>query len=123
MQQYIDRLQQTRLEVLDDISRKRGLPAEPVDGLDNAKRARLDAQTPPLLKVPPLPPGPTSYAQLYTLTEDVGISSFDVKQLPTDLLVKITVPVLARIDQSIFNQAIDVGYSMLIPMGTTSSNM
>ncbi|TQB70036.1 hypothetical protein MPDQ_001051, partial [Monascus purpureus] len=106
IQHYIDRLQQARLEVLDDTSRKRGLPAEPVDGLDNAKRARLDAQTPPLLKIPPLPSGPISYAQLYTLTEDVGLSSFDVKQLPSDLVVKIAVPILARIDASLFNQAI-----------------
>lgn len=91
-----------------DVSRKRALPAEPVDGLDNAKRARLDAQTPPLLKIPPLPPGPTSYDQLYTLTEDTGLSSFDVKQLPADLAVRIVVPMLARIDESLFKQAIDV---------------
>ena len=108
MQQHIERLQQTRLDVLDETSRKRGLPAEPVDGLDNAKRVRLDAQTPPLLKIPPLPPGPISYSQLYTLTEDAGLSSFDVKQLPSDLLVKIVVPVLTRIDSSLFNQATDV---------------
>ncbi|KAL1986909.1 hypothetical protein VTN96DRAFT_5326 [Rasamsonia emersonii] len=106
MQQYIDRLAQSRLDILDDSSRKRGLPAEPTDGLDNAKRARLDVETPPI-KIPPLPPGPTSYAQLFTLTEDVGLSTFDVKQLPADLVVKITVPVLQRIDQNVLNQAID----------------
>lgn len=108
MQQHIERLAQSRLEILDDSSRKRGLPAEPTDGLDNAKRARLDVETPPLIKVPPLPPGPTSYAQLFTLTEDVGLSTFDVKQLPADLVVKITVPVLARVDQNVLNQAIEV---------------
>ena len=107
MQQHIDRLQQATLDVLGE-SRKRGPPVEPVDELDNAKRARLDAQTPPLLKVPPLPPGPTSFAQLYTLTEDTGLSSFDVKQLPDDLVVKIVVPMLAYIDQGLLDQAIDV---------------
>lgn len=122
IQHYIDRLQQARLEVLDDTSRKRGLPAEPVDGLDNAKRARLDAQTPPLLKIPPLPSGPISYAQLYTLTEDVGLSSFDVKQLPSDLVVKIAVPILARIDASLFNQAIGVSLgSKTAPVHPASS--
>ncbi|KAK5674873.1 hypothetical protein LTS12_029586, partial [Elasticomyces elasticus] len=38
MQQYFDRLAQSRQEVGDDASRKRGLPTEPTDGLDIAKR-------------------------------------------------------------------------------------
>ena len=108
MQQYIDRLQQSALDIIGDAPRKREFLDEPVDGLDNAKRARLDAQTPPPLNIPPLPPGPTSYDQLYTLTEDRGLSGFDVKQLPADLVVKIVVPMLACIDQSIFTQAVDV---------------
>ncbi|KAI9044591.1 RNA-processing protein PTA1 [Aspergillus affinis] len=107
MQHYMDRLMQSRLEPVDDTSRKRTSPSEPTDGLDNAKRARLDAETPPLLKIPPMPPGPNSYAQLFTLTEDAGLSSFDVRQLPADLLVKIVIPLLGRVDQSLLNQAID----------------
>ncbi|KAE8150982.1 hypothetical protein BDV25DRAFT_171762 [Aspergillus avenaceus] len=107
MQQHIDRLMQSRQEAVDDSSKKRGLPTEPTDGLDNAKRARLEAESPPLLKVPPLPSGPISYAQLFTLTEDAGLSSFDVKQLPVDLLVKIVVPLLARVEPSTMYQAVD----------------
>lgn len=99
---------QSRLEVSDDASRKRGLPNEPTDGLDHAKRARLDAMTPPLLKIPTLPPGPTSLDQLFTLTQDVGLSSFDVKQLPPDLVLKIAVPLLAQVNQSLLTQAVDV---------------
>ncbi|PKY07021.1 mRNA cleavage and polyadenylation specificity factor complex subunit [Aspergillus campestris IBT 28561] len=106
MQHYVERLMQSRLEPVDDSNRKRGLPSEPTDGLDNAKRLRLEAET-PLIKVPPLPAGPISFQQLYTLTEDAGLSSFDVKQLPADLLVKILVPVLTRVDQSALNQAVD----------------
>lgn len=105
---YIERLVQSRLEHVEDASRKRGLPSEPVDGVDNAKRVRLDAMTPPLLKIPPLPPGPHSYDQLFTLTQDVGLSSFDVKQLPPDLVVKIAVPLLAQVNQSLLAQAVDV---------------
>lgn len=119
---------QSRSDIVDEEgSRKRGLPSEPTDGLDNAKRARLDAETPPLIKIPPLPPGRLSFAQLYTLTEDAGLSSFDVKQLPPDLVVKIAIPILARIDQSAFSQAIDVGYSApgllspLTPLGNARS--
>ncbi|GLI80615.1 hypothetical protein PoHVEF18_008970 [Penicillium ochrochloron] len=107
MQAYIERLMQSRLEVTEDASRKRALPIEPTDGLDNAKRARLDAMTPPLLKIPPLPPGPTSYDQLFTLTQDIGLSSFDVKQLPPDLVVKIAVPLLAQVNPSMLTQAVD----------------
>ncbi|KAB8271328.1 hypothetical protein BDV30DRAFT_228257 [Aspergillus minisclerotigenes] len=107
MQQHIERLMQSRIETVDDSSKKRGLPTEPTDGLDNSKRAKLDAESPPLIKVSPLPPGPVSYSQLYTLTEDAGLSSFDVKQLPVELLVKIVVPVLARVDQSALQQAVD----------------
>lgn len=108
MQVYIERLMQSRLEISDDASRKRGLPNEPTDGLDHAKRARLDAMTPPLLKIPPLPPGPTSLNQLFTLTQDIGLSSFDVKQLPPDLVLKIAVPLLAQVNQSLLTQAVDV---------------
>ncbi|KAL5337825.1 hypothetical protein BJX70DRAFT_399302 [Aspergillus crustosus] len=107
MQQHIERLMQSRIEPVDDTSRKRGLPIEPTDGLGAAKRVRLDAETPPIIKVSPLPPGRVSFSQLFTLTEDAGLSSFDVKQLPTELLVKIVVPLLARVDQSSLNQAVD----------------
>ncbi|KAL2000935.1 hypothetical protein VTN02DRAFT_2451 [Thermoascus thermophilus] len=121
IQQYIDRLLESRLEIFDEVSRKRGLPAEPTDGLDNAKRARLGAEAPPVIKVPPLPPGPVSWAQLFTLTEDVGLSTFDVKQLPIDLIVRITVPVLARVDQSAMNQAIDAVRSRYQTLGRTQA--
>ncbi|CEO58604.1 hypothetical protein PMG11_03315 [Penicillium brasilianum] len=107
MQAYIERLMQSRLEVTEDASRKRGLPVEPTDGLDNAKRARLDAMTPPLLNIPPLPPGPTSFDQLFTITQDIGLSSFDVKQLPPDLVVKIAVPLLCQVNPSLLTQAVD----------------
>jgi symplekin len=108
IQHYIDRLVQSRHEIFEEATRKRGLPVEPADVLDSAKRARLGVDTPPLIKVPPLPPGPTSISQLFTLTQDVGLSSFDVKQLPVDLIVKIAVPVLARVDQNALSQSIEV---------------
>lgn len=108
MQQHIERLAQNCIEAFDASSRKRALPVEPTDSLDNAKRARLGAGTPPLLKIPPLPEGPISYSQLYTLTEDIGLSSFDVKQLPPDLLVKIAVAVLGRVDSNALSQATEV---------------
>ncbi|KAJ5312315.1 hypothetical protein PENANT_c011G00443 [Penicillium antarcticum] len=105
MQMYIERLMQSRLEAPDDASRKRGLPNEPTDGLDNAKRARLNALTPPMLKIPPMAPGPASFDKLFTITEDIGLSSFDVKQLPFDLVLKIVVPLLTQVHDSTLTQA------------------
>ncbi|PGH09617.1 hypothetical protein AJ79_05673 [Helicocarpus griseus UAMH5409] len=106
MQQYLERLSQSRNDIFDEASKKRALPAEPTDVVDSAKRARLGVDTPPQLKIPPLPPGPNSFAQLFTLTEDAGLTTFDVKQLPADLIVKITVPVLSRVDPEALDQAI-----------------
>jgi symplekin len=108
MHAYIERLSQSRLEVTDDASRKRGLPNEPTDGLDNAKRARLNAVAPPMLKIPPMAPGPASFDRLFTLTEDTGLSSFDVKQLPFDIVLKIVVPLLSQVHDSTLTQAVDV---------------
>ncbi|KAJ5658142.1 uncharacterized protein N7484_001791 [Penicillium longicatenatum] len=107
IQVYIERLMQSRLEVVDDASRKRTLPVEPTDGLDNAKRARLDALTPPVLQIPPMLPGPAAYDKLFTLTQDHGLSSFDVKQLPPDLVVKIAVPLLAQVNPLMLTQAVE----------------
>ncbi|KAJ5702871.1 hypothetical protein N7488_010419 [Penicillium malachiteum] len=107
MQVHIERLMQSRLEMTEDASRKRAFPVEPTDGLDNAKRVRLDAVPPPLLQIPPMAPGPASFDKLFTLTQDIGLSSFDVKQLPSDLVVKIAVPLLAQVNQSMLTQAVD----------------
>ena len=57
--------------------------------------------------MPPLPPGPVSFAQLYTLTNEEGLRSFDVTALPLDLVVRITVPVLQRIDPGAFEHAVN----------------
>ncbi len=95
------------MDIFQEHSRKRGAPTEPTDGLDNVKRARLGAGIPDRPSIPPLPPGPTSIAQLYTLTSDEGLTSFDVQQLPIDLIVKITLPVLFRIDQNVLGDAIN----------------
>ncbi|KAJ5340915.1 Protein of unknown function DUF3453 [Penicillium brevicompactum] len=107
MHAYIERLSQSRLEATDDSSRKRNLPNEPTDGLDNAKRARLDAMPPPTMKIPPMAPGPASFDRLFTLTEDSGLSSFDVKQLPFDIVLKIVVPLLSQVHDSTMTQAVE----------------
>lgn len=103
----MDRLARIRLDVFDEGSRKRGLPSEPTDGLDNNKRRRLGAE---LLERPepePLPPGPVSLGQLFTLTKDPALATFDVTSLTLDIMVRIIPPVLVRIDQQALDQALN----------------
>ena len=122
----MERISQMCNERLNEAKRKRGPPpaepsAEPSDGLDPTKRQRLGAElpaapVPPVIPAapappappppPPLPEGPVSAAQLFTLTRDQDLTSFDVQQLPFDLMVKIFVPVLQHIDQDSFNTAV-----------------
>ncbi|KAL8860088.1 MAG: hypothetical protein Q9178_003352 [Gyalolechia marmorata] len=121
IRQYIDRLAQTRFEIFDEGSRKRGPPNEPTDGLDNVKRIRLGAELPDRPGPPPLPSGPVSHAQLFTLTGDRGLTSFDVTQLPLDLIVRITVPVLHRIEQPAVDAAVNAVRSRYLTMKKTQA--
>ena len=64
----------------------------------------------------PLPPGPVSLGQLFTLTKDPALATFDVKSLTLDLLVKIIPPVLVRIDQQALDQALTHVRSRLLSL-------
>ena len=86
---YLVRLNQSRSAIFTDtLSLKRPAPSEPTDGLDDAKRIRLTGGTP--RRYPHMPPPPNSSAQLFTLTDDMGLTSFDVKALPVDMINTIT---------------------------------
>src|SRR5687767_13165969 len=89
IQQYVERMARMRVEVLDDTNRKRPAPSEPADSFDASKRPRLEAHD-QVLGAPP--PGPVSFADLYTLTQDAGARSFDVQMIPIDTVVKVIVP-------------------------------
>ena len=100
-----------RTDTLDD-SRKRPAASEPTDGLNTAKRQRLDAEVHEPLQTPsphaPLPEGPVTLAQLYTLTQDENHKAYDVTPIPKFLLDRIIVPVLGSIDEGRLNNALDV---------------
>lgn len=116
IQGYLDRLQQQRVEFLDPNSRKRPAPVEPNDGLDQNKRQRLGADVPNTStqpQVPPLPSGPVSVAQLFTLTHEESRKSFDVQAIPVELVSRIVVPLLASIDTTQLNSAIAVCVSII----------
>lgn len=100
----------SRNDIFDEASRKRG-PPEPIDGLDAAKRQKLGAQVQtavPRFHVPPLQPGPHTVAELFTVTTDEGLKSFDVAQLGEDLVVKIGITILQKLDADTLNQAVEV---------------
>lgn len=114
------------MEIFDESSKKRG-PPEPVDGLDPAKRQKLGAQinSSPQnrLHVPPLTPGPHTVAELFTITTDEALKAFDVAMLSEDLVVKIGITILQRINADTLHQAVEVrppflqGYQKLICKG------
>lgn len=119
IQGCIDRLRYTLPEVFDESKRKRPAPSEPTDGLSEAKRQRLDAQVPPVEQLPvqpppppppppPLPAGPVSYAQLFTLTHEQGLKSFDVNVIPFSIIQSIVVPLLSSIDKGKMDHALNV---------------
>lgn len=122
IRQYLERLAQARFDISDGASRKRALPSEPTDGLDSAKRMRLGAELPGRPEPPALPSGPVSHAQLFTLTEDKGLTLFDVTQLPIDLVVRITLPVLHRIEQTSLDTAINSVRSRYHSLRTSQAN-
>lgn len=113
IQGTLDRLRQSLAEVFDESKRKRAAPDEPIDGLSDAKRARLDAvvELPAIngAQIPPFPSeGPVTYAQLFTLTADKGVRDFHVKALPLEIVCKILGPLLASIEPSKFNEALNI---------------
>lgn len=102
----------SRTEIFDEANKKRGHP-EYIDGMDPAKRQKLGGQgvtaAANRLHVPPLAPGPHTIGELFTITTDDALKTFDVALLSEDLVVKIGVTILQRLDSETLNQAIDVG--------------
>ena len=64
-----------------------------------------------------------SVAQLYTLTNDADLTRFDVTQLPIDLIVKITLPVLYGIQQPHLDAAIDTVRSRYLSLSQRQSSI
>lgn len=115
IQQFLERMHRMRVELIDDVNRKRPAPSEPTDGLDQAKRQRVAASAPtavttdPMPTAPPLPPGPVSWRQLFTLNPEGSTVNFDVQAFrDPEQLVQILVPVLRSVDQVKLGHALNV---------------
>lgn len=104
---------------------KRSAEDEPTDGLDDAKRRRIDEQTmdgttPPLFRpmaYPPLPPGPLTYAQLFTLSNDPKAAGFHVEVIPVHIVNQLIPPLLASIDVARLTHAISAVQARYLSLG------
>lgn len=96
------RLQQSRSNLFSDTTAQKR-PAEPTDGLDDAKRQRLSGPR----KFPQMSPPPNSVAQLFTLTEDAALQQFDVSLLPADIVSTVTAVFLQHLDTNSLDEAVN----------------
>ncbi|TGZ80924.1 hypothetical protein EX30DRAFT_341248 [Ascodesmis nigricans] len=120
---HLQRLQQSKAELSEQISKKRGAAFQQDN--DISKRAKTERPiapqpvvtpipTPPPPQVPtPTPPqptqqvitGPMSLAQLFTLATDPAMALFDGTQLPLDMVVQIVLGSLYSIKPETLNTA------------------
>lgn len=107
IQQHVERLMRSRAEVFEGANRKRAL-VEQADS--DAKRQRTaTVSTQPILQITPLTAGPHTLAEVFTLTQNDGLKSFNVAAaVPASLAAKISVTTISRLDAGILEQAISV---------------
>lgn len=111
IQQHLERLKHNlNSAFLETPHLKRPALDEPVDGLSNAKRQRVNADvtngTSLLQQHPPshplLPAGPVSLAQLWTLTSNQNTATFHVERLPQSSVIQLVLALLPTIaDQKV----------------------
>lgn len=107
IQQHVERLMRSRMEIFDEGARKRALPQQP-DGAVAAKRQKVVEVVQPVarLEVPPLGPGMHSLGALFTITNHPGVKNFDATQVPPALAARISVTALATMPPELLSQAI-----------------
>lgn len=114
-------MMQSRIEIFDEAtSRKRGLQ-EPTDGLDTNKRRRLGADVQSSAIAPPKLHGPCTVAQLFTLTPDQTLASFDARQLPEHLVIAIANALLGHVTQPELEQAVNQVRARLLSVEKASN--
>lgn len=105
----------SKAEVLDGGSRKRA-HGDSASGVE-VKRQRM-GPTQPTFQILPLGAGPYSLADVFALTQNAGLRTFDVSQVPASLAAKISVNTIARIDTSVLDRAIEVSWASFLSSGT-----
>ncbi|KAF9876520.1 mRNA cleavage and polyadenylation specificity factor complex subunit [Colletotrichum karsti] len=108
IQQHVERMMRMRNEIFDEAGRKRAYEAQHHDGME-AKRQRMVPQVSnvPQIQITPLPPGPHSLGDVFTLTGSEGLKAFNVATLPTAMAAKISITTLLRTDQQLLAKAVE----------------
>ncbi|KAI7156738.1 hypothetical protein KC349_g6115 [Hortaea werneckii] len=144
LQQRTEQLRHNLTEVfIEGREGKRKEPDEPTDGLDDSKRRRIDTEaangaTPvqqhPYQQqpsqqqssqlslqqsYPPLPPGPVTVAQLFTLSQDPNAAGFHVASIPQQIVSQLVPPLLQSIDPQRFEGAINAVRSRFLKLATS----
>lgn len=107
IQQHVEGMMRLRSEILDESGRKRAPDGHP--GAADVKRQRMtqSAAEPQVLQIEPLPPGRHSLGDVFTLTGNDGLKNFDILTVPADLVAKINVSTLTRLDAGLLAKAIE----------------
>lgn len=117
IQQHIERLRHNLMQAFTDANQlKRPASDDPTDGLDDAKRQRIDnaaaigAATAPQQSIQAstqIPYG-SSVAQLFTLSDDKAATGFHVAAIPYNIVAQLIPPLMQSVDQALFDQAINI---------------
>jgi hypothetical protein len=108
IQAYIERLQQSRIALFEEASRKRPADTELAKATDSTKRQRTDE---PEIWSPVDEEVTFSVAQLFSLASEAGPPHFDVQSIPQEIVAKLIVPLLRTVDKSQLDNAVNVSYS------------
>ncbi|RMZ02261.1 hypothetical protein D0862_06089 [Hortaea werneckii] len=144
LQQRTEQLRHNLTEVfVEGREGKRKEPDEPTDGLDDSKRRRIDTEAAngatPVQQhpyhqqpsqqqssqlslqqsYPPLPPGPVTVAQLFTLSQDPNAAGFHVASIPQQIVSQLVPPLLQSIDPQRFEGAINAVRSRFLKLATS----
>ncbi|KAI7540669.1 hypothetical protein KC331_g9036 [Hortaea werneckii] len=144
LQQRTEQLRHNLAEVfIEGREGKRKEPDEPTDGLDDSKRRRIDTEAAngatPVQQYPyqqqpsqqqssqlslqqsypPLPPGPVTVAQLFTLSQDPNAAGFHVASIPQQIVSQLVPPLLQSIDPQRFEGAINAVRSRFLNLATS----
>jgi symplekin len=104
MQAYLERLAEARDTLFREETRKRPAPGTEIEIPEANKKPRLEAT----IQASPIPTGPVSIAQVFTVTVDPTAQSFDVSAIPQDIVSKLLVPLLRSIDKVRLDAAVNV---------------
>ena len=114
IQGTIDRLRQSLHDAFTQQQQPNGLKRgaeDSIDGLHPIKRQQLGAEADLAQQQSfdgPLPPGPVSFKDLYTLGSDRTAAGFHVEVLPNDIIARLVPPLLQAIDTERFQKALDI---------------